>query len=55
MSNEVFTDHYAVVLNRAPFEWSVNEGRLRFFGIPSALLWLNGPSLYREHSAPAGR
>jgi len=46
MSNEVFADHYALVLNRAPFEWSVDEGRLRFFGIPSALLWLN-PSLLK--------
>ncbi|NWG18722.1 MAG: STAS domain-containing protein [Chloroflexi bacterium] len=46
MTNEVVANHYSIELSRATFDWSLDQGRLRFLGAPAALFQL-GPSLMR--------
>lgn len=36
---------YSIELNRATFNWELDQGKLSFFGLPSALFWLD-PSIY---------
>lgn len=40
------TDICRIEVNRVPVEWDLEKGEFTFFGIPTALFWLN-PSLYR--------
>ena len=58
----------SIVLNEAEFHWTIEEGKLDFFGIPSVLFWLDpsllnilqplrdeaGPDLYRALVAHQG-
>ena len=46
MDEENKVQRHTVELNRATFDWHLDQGRLSFFGIPSVLFWLD-PSLLR--------